>query len=239
MPIISSEPPLLVGIDRIATLAAQWHSHPAGLPKRYVCEIIADNAIDKSDTALERRQRERMAVRVLLHTLLPDYEGCINYEISGRPILSNGYHISISHSNQWAAVALHPHQAVGIDIEELRPKIVRIAERFLSASETNYLSSIIRSDRDRLMRYTVYWAAKEALYKWYAQGELSFRDHLQIRNYNSGTGVIEATLQKGDLSLVFAMHCERIDDAVMCVWTENSHPLSNDEIVSLVLPPTQ
>ncbi|MBK8471600.1 MAG: hypothetical protein IPL33_05055 [Sphingobacteriales bacterium] len=63
MPIISSEPPLLVGIDRIATLAAQWHSHPAGLPNRYVCEITADNAIDKSDTALERRQRERMAVR--------------------------------------------------------------------------------------------------------------------------------------------------------------------------------
>lgn len=209
MQLITPQPPLLIGIERIGILVEQWHSHPAQLSDRYHCDIEL--------LPTQRRQREQMATRVLLHTLLPHYNGSISYDNNGKPTLANGYQISVSHSNQWAAIALHPTQAVGIDIEELRPKIVRIADRFLSSSEIENLQNTIRSDHDRLLRYTVYWSAKEALFKWHSKGEVDFKKHLCIYAYNSGTGKIEAEVRKDESPVALTLHCLKLEEAV-CVW---------------------
>jgi hypothetical protein len=51
----------------------------------------------------------------------------------------------------------------------------------------------------QLLEYaTLFWSAKETLFKWYGSGQVDFRKHLQLRRMN-GTeeeGTIECCFQK-------------------------------------------
>lgn len=70
---------------------------------------------------------------------------------------------------------------VGIDIEMMRPKILRIANKFtiLEAYQTlGHEEAIVR-------KLTMVWCAKEALYKMYATPGLSFLQHIDIHDFFS------------------------------------------------------
>ena len=72
---------------------------------------------------------EKIAVRVLLHTLLPNEDVVITYEPSGKPMLNSGdYNLSISHTKGFVAVILGLNQyEVGIDIEPISERTVKVA----------------------------------------------------------------------------------------------------------------
>src|ERR1700677_5034868 len=60
----------------------------------------------------------------------------ITKDESGKPVLKNSkHHLSISHTPVFAAVMMHPSTPVGIDIETLTPKVLRIAHKFLRDDE--------------------------------------------------------------------------------------------------------
>lgn len=97
------------------------------------------------------------------------------YDDSGKPHLSDGRYISITHSFDYAAIIVSD-KPVGIDIERVRSKIVKIATKFIG-SEWDYLDQ----ESDQLVRQlTAIWCAKESLYKLLAIPGLSFKNHLQI-----------------------------------------------------------
>lgn len=106
------------------------------------------------------RERERAAVSAILSTLAPEL--ALAHLPSGAPVLvgsPDAPGISISHGGGMAAVAIGPHDhAFGIDIEAPRPKLLRVARKFLSPDEM----SLAGSD---LIAHLRYWTAKEAVYK--------------------------------------------------------------------------
>jgi phosphopantetheinyl transferase len=95
----------------------------------------------------------------------------------GKPFLKNArQHVSLTHSYPYVAAQVQPDFAVGIDIEQPKTKLLRVAPRFLSAAE----QADVASD---LTKLCVYWCAKEALYKLKGVSGTLFSKHLHIQPF--------------------------------------------------------
>ncbi len=139
--------------------------------------------------------------RVLIRTLLRT-EAFIELreDAKGKPYIVNFPHrISISHSGDYAAVLLSEEAETGVDIERISEKALRVASRFLSAEELEYLRDVPPEIKaERAIRL---WCAKEALFKLYARGRVEFRTDLRIvAGQNLESGEIYGEIRKEDLN---------------------------------------
>lgn len=105
-----------------------------------------------------RREAEREAVNALIKSAF-GAAVALEHDAAGRPYLPAvpDVHISISHCVDECVLAVSD-RPVGIDIENARPQLVRLAPKFLTLSE----QSAGPHDLPALMRY---WTAKEAVFK--------------------------------------------------------------------------
>ena len=77
----------------------------------------------------------------------------------GKPCLPAGApYFNLSHSDHGVAVVLSDREEVGVDLEEIRPHALRLAERFYSESEQAAVSAA-KDPQSELIRI---WSAKEA-----------------------------------------------------------------------------
>ena len=121
-------------------------------------------------------KRGFLSVRHLLKTA--DYSDFdLFYNDNGKPHLTNGKHISITHSFTYSAIAISDFD-IGIDIEKNREKIKIIQHRFV-----NFEKGFIHKDDDYIEQLTVIWGAKEALYKIYPFGGLTFKNDIDINSF--------------------------------------------------------
>lgn len=102
------------------------------------------------------RRLEWLAVRALLHSELPQVEA-LDYVGKHKPHLSHGPHVSISHTGPFVALAWSGERKVGVDIELIQERVMRLAPRYTCAAE--------REGDWTLSRAMVLWTGKEALYK--------------------------------------------------------------------------
>jgi 4'-phosphopantetheinyl transferase EntD len=139
------------------------------------------NGLELSKDALTRLSKRRskvhrkgyLAIRKLLksHNIQPLNH---KYDKSGAPYLTDGRHLSISHTKDVAAIAISS-QPVGIDLEHYQEKIVRIAPRFLHVKE----SLDLKKNKD-IHYLSQIWTAKEALYKAFREPGLNFSKQILI-----------------------------------------------------------
>lgn len=101
------------------------------------------------------------------------------YNDFGKPHLTDGHHISITHSHHFTGIIVSRTEAVGIDIEKQRDKISRIAHRFTRPEEGSFPAN----PEARIRKLTTIWGAKESLYKIYAQPGLSFLQHIAVKDF--------------------------------------------------------
>lgn len=130
-------------------------------------------ALIPQDNALSRREAERGAtLQLLVETLGEEVE--IAHHKSGAPyLIGSELHISLSHSMHYAAVALSPSRVMGVDIEEPRPQLRKVAPRVLSDAEAEAYSA-----SDALLLQA--WTLKEALYKAALTPGLDFRRDINL-----------------------------------------------------------
>jgi len=128
---------------------------------------------------LQQVRLQKLACRAALAKLLENNSVKITYSVYGAPLLEN-YYLSFSHTKNAAAVALATIP-VGIDMEELSPRILHLYPRFMSEHE------IATSDVSNMKDLYYYWCAKEAMYKWYGKKNLDFIKDLKVyKNDNMG-----------------------------------------------------
>ncbi len=119
----------------------------------------------------ELHQRGFLSVRKLLqHCGYTDFD--LIYDQSGKPFLKDGKHISISHSHEFSAIALSDEN-IGIDLEIVKEKVLRIAPRFMDISHLENLS-----EHEILKKATVVWGVKESIFKLKNEPGISFPDHI-------------------------------------------------------------
>jgi 4'-phosphopantetheinyl transferase len=124
----------------------------------------------------ELHQRGFLSIRHLLKEAgYTDFD--LYYNGNGKPHLTNGKHISITHSFTFSAIAISEKE-VGIDIEKNREKIKIIQHKFV-----NFESGFIHKGDDYIQQLTVIWGAKESLYKIYPYGGLTFKNDIDINSF--------------------------------------------------------
>lgn len=171
----------------------------------------------------ESRQMEYLAVRVLLKTVCGE-EKLICHAPSGKPFLADkSYHISISHTKGYAAIALHPSAEVGIDIEQVADRVLKVADRFMCAEELQgEAESVSTYAGDRkistLYYMLLHWSAKETLYKLMNKEEVDFREHLRILPFHLQpegkiTGCEYKTAQPVRYQVCYMLHADFV-----CTW---------------------
>ena len=100
------------------------------------------------------------------------------YDSDGAPYLKSNKNISISHTNNFSAIAIS-HHPVGIDIQDFRSKISSIKNKFLNHSETKLF------DVDSVRDLTLAWSIKEAVYKIHKKKGLSFKNNIKIDSFSN------------------------------------------------------
>lgn len=118
------------------------------------------------------RKREYIATRVL-RTMIFGNEPIL-YSPIGAPYIKEEGFISISHAHQVVGLAFCKDFPIGLDLEPIRPKVLKVSGKFLSETEKNEL------DTENVTEMIKVWSGKEALYKLAGRKGIIFAKELLL-----------------------------------------------------------
>ena len=183
-------------------------------------EFFKANVPLHRDVTHPHKRLQHLAGRFLLQYLFPDFP----YELiliadTRKPYLKDEkFHFSISHCGDYAAAIVSKDSRVGIDVEIPVEKIQQIQDKFLSGEEKkifniqySILNSQLPTPDSRLL--TLLWSAKESVFKWYGDGGVDFRKHIQLQKQNEGNETIDCFFSKNKSTLL--IHYREFDHLVL------------------------
>lgn len=154
------------------------------------------------------KRLEHIAGRVLVKYLMIgaglEFKGIYKDEF-GKPFpVESNYQLSLSHSYPYVAALIDSSQPVGIDLEQLKPKLLKIAPRILSREELTHAGN-------DLVKHCIYWCAKEAMIKVHGKKDLVFAENLivapfQLFNEGDIVGRIIVTGNETKVLLHYSVH---------------------------------
>jgi len=119
----------------------------------------------------ENRKQEFIQARKLRNETIGKIE--ILYNEDGKPLLTDSdYFISISHSQHFIGIFKAPFN-IGLDIEEINGRVLKIKQRFLNNEEQILFGTNIEN-------LTLAWTLKEAMFKLNNRTGIDFRTELLI-----------------------------------------------------------
>ena len=152
----------------------------------------------------EEKRIQHLAVRVLFKLMMPEIDlADLILADNGKPYLKGvPFHFSFSHCKGYAACAVCDKSPIGIDIELIHPRILKVAHKFLNDKEKNLLVGL--NEETTLHQLAFFWAAKEAMYKKHEQLGIDFaRDFNILALTNLDRGLVNAQINhKGIISAV-------------------------------------
>ena len=164
----------------------------------------------------ESHRKGFLAVRMLLQEIgYSDYD--LFYDDFGKPHLQDGKHISISHSNDFSAVVIS-NEILGLDIEQLKEKTLKIAPRFMQIHHLEGLSF-----EEKLKKSTVIWGIKEAIFKIKNEKGISFPEHIFEKPFDLKDKKAVGILQFNGKEEFFNAHFDQIENYIfVCVFEERN-----------------
>lgn len=158
----------------------------------------------------EVHQRCFLSVRKLLeHAGYSDLD--LMYNENGKPMLTDGNHISITHSFDFSAIIISDRNT-GIDLEQQREKIIRIAHKFTDFDSDFFVKS---NKAQTIRQLTAIWGIKEAIYKFYSIKGLSLKDHINALPFDIVSGQIEALVTYGNFHYKHKARFEEFENYTM------------------------
>lgn len=148
----------------------------------------------------QKHRKEQLAVRLLVNHLKGEISHIGHHE-NGAPYLENdSTHISITHTDLFAAVILHPSEDVGIDVESIKRNFNAVEKRALSEEEREDLIEADGDDAQELLerntQLAIYWCAKEAIYKRMGRNKVNFSEDIELEKFNvKEEGTIDAVFK--------------------------------------------
>lgn len=165
----------------------------------------------------ESHQKGFLAVRMLLqHINLNDHD--LSYSETGKPILSTGQNISITHAFDFSVIMISDYTC-GIDIEKMKEKIIKIGPRFCDEPHLNAKETSIEL---QIEKYTIAWGVKEAIFKIKNEIGISFLKHIQIQPFDvKENKSLVASLCFNGQKEMFLANYQTVEN-YMLVWIEQS-----------------
>lgn len=158
--------------------------------------------VDLSAFTSLRRKKEKLTEYLLLKDLTDDDSLVIHHNEDGAPFV-DGYYLSLSHTEGWAAMILSKSHRVGVDIEYVSERVNRVASRFIREDE----------QQESLTERLINWCAKEAVYKFFTEQHLEFHEMrlLPYLQEKEGNVVVENLKQQVQVTVSY----EVTDDYVL------------------------
>lgn len=126
------------------------------------------------------------------------------YDSMGKPHLEDDTYISITHSFDFTAIIVSKKNAVGIDIEKLRDKIIKIAPKFT----TYTLIDHEHNKPETIKKLTCIWGAKESIYKIYPKPGLSFLQNIDVLDFHLADEKTQGHIHFHGARVYFNIHFE-------------------------------
>lgn len=161
----------------------------------------------------ESHQKGFLAVRMLLqHNDYSDFD--LFYDEFGKPHIKpqgcsiKDVEISISHSNDFSAIAISDSK-VGLDLEQLKEKTLRIAKRFMDVSHLDNLS-----EEEKIKKATIVWGIKESIFKIKNEKGISFPNHIFEDDFSFEDKKATATLKFNNKEEKFQIQFDSVEDYI-------------------------
>jgi len=163
-------------------------------------DFFLDKVTEQYKIKHPQKRIQHLAGRYLLLELAKDISiKNILLTPTGKPfLLDRSYFFSISHSANYVAVIISAKSNVGIDIQHIVPKIERIKQKFLTELEMELLSNLSISPNEQ---YTLSWTIKEAMFKYFDDSGVDFKQHLIISSalFENDIWISKTTFNKNDV----------------------------------------
>ena len=168
----------------------------------------------------ESHQKGFLAVRMLLqHNDYNDFD--LYYDEFGKPHIKpqgcsiKDIEISISHSNDFSAIAISDKK-VGLDLEQIKEKALKIAPRFMDVSHLENLS-----EEEKIKKATVVWGIKESIFKIKNEKGISFPNHIFEEDFNFDDKKATAILKFNNKEEKFKIQFDSVEDYIFVCAFEN------------------
>lgn len=165
----------------------------------------------------ENRKKQWLASRIILDKISETNKLSIVYKENGQPLIKDGTHqISISHTTKYVAVILSQFLNVGIDIEGIHPRVLKIRHKFVSNEEDHYLNNSQNLEESLIL----IWSAKEALFKMHGKQNVDFRKNITIKPFKiQPIGEIESLFSIDNNARSHHLHYKKIHDHMLVYVT--------------------
>jgi len=131
------------------------------------------NEAKKNSSVKEKRFIQRKMLKNLVYRVFGTHTE-VTHNQYGKPLLvGHQGNISVSHNKEWIIMLYSPARNVGVDIESVQERILRLQERFLQPDE-------MKEFRENPFWITLAWCAKESVLKCIGFKKISFRRDLRI-----------------------------------------------------------
>ena len=142
----------------------------------------------------------RVVAKQVMRALNVDFRGIAKDQF-GKPFpRMSQLQLSLSHSFPYAAALVDRNSAVGIDLEQPKEKLFRIAKRIHHAEE-------LRDLGNDLIKHCIYWCAKESMIKMRGRKDLIFAENMFIQPFQrKEEGNITGKFIIGDNQSIIRMH---------------------------------
>ncbi len=130
----------------------------------------------------------RIAIHDALEALQVPYPGFFKDEHGKSHAMNGQGYVSLTHTPGFAGAIFHREQPVGIDMDLVREKILKMGFRFLDSSELDFL------EKDPA-HYTMAWSAKESIFKCQGRKGVSFRDNILLDPFDVNTSRIKGRIR--------------------------------------------
>lgn len=192
------------------TLLGIWHIEESA--EWFRSQLMLDEKENELIDAIRHPQRKLhwLSSRVLIRTLMQTSQFIhLENDLNGKPVIRNfPVALSLSHSADLSALLLSKKFKVGIDIEQMDPKVLRIQHKFVSENELSFISA-----KNRTAQLYAVWCAKEAMYKLYGLKKLDFREHLHVEPFDySDAGLIHGKIVKGAYCAELTVRYARLEN---------------------------
>ncbi|MCK9421994.1 MAG: 4'-phosphopantetheinyl transferase superfamily protein [Bacteroidales bacterium] len=162
------------------------------------------------------RKRQWLAYHLVVKQLIVPLRAELRYDIHGKPFLiSKSHQISVSHTGEYAAAICNRNSAVGIDIEKMKERVIRVKERFLNMAELEQLGSC-----SNLETLYIYWCGKEALYKLNGMPDVDLKNDIHIHAFDylcHTNGTCYATMTTPGVRKKFMLNYRKFEDYMLVV----------------------
>lgn len=156
----------------------------------------------------------RLAIKFALESIALPYPGFFKDEF-GKSHPMDGYgFVSLTHTKGLAAAIFHKEMPVGIDLDFVREKVVRLGPKFLDEQEKDFLG------QDPLL-YTIAWSAKESIFKCQGRRGVSLKHNIRLEPFKAEDDILRGRIEHSEFSdHHYQVKVERENDIVLTytIW---------------------